>query len=212
MMGENMSENIKRINSYFDNRFDDEVLRQHGAFIVDDQYKCAFRVVGKDKAIIEYDEGIDLEKVIDEFRFYTEHITKFYNTDMILVKTFEPIKSFRIQLKDIQPSQFLVNQEKVAAIKTFISSGDDIYVPLVKFGENFVSCDGHTRLYYASQMNFPYVNGFISDSGDYLEAFAEEAKARQVYTPGDLKQVKAEDYEIKWNQFCDDFFKARSSK
>lgn len=43
---------IRRINNYSDSRFSEKVLKQHGAFEAD---------------------------VIEEFRYYAEHITKFYN-------------------------------------------------------------------------------------------------------------------------------------
>ena len=207
-----MKRKIKRISSYSDTRFDKEVLFQHGAYLVDDEHKCAFRVIDENTAVVDSDNVVNLDEVIDEFRFYTEHITNYYDSNMKLIKSFKPIKTFKIDISDIQPSQFLVDQDKVEAIGTFINKEDDIYIPLAKIGDKYVSCDGHTRLYYATTMEFSYVNGFLSDPGDYLDEFAEEARKKQVYSPHDLRQVSHEEYQVGWHKFCDDFFEARKDK
>jgi len=201
---------IKRINNYTDERFDQEILRQHGAFLVDDHLKCSFRIIGDHAAIITYDNGIDLDALIDEFRFYTEHITKFHLRDMTLIKDFDKIKTFKLNIKDIQPSQFVVDEDKVNAIATFIGHENDLYIPVAKFGDTYVSCDGHTRLYYACKNNMTSVNAFISDPGDYLDDFAEEARKKGVYSPHNLKIISHADYEVEWHDFCDEFFEKRT--
>ena len=204
--------NIKRIDTYSDKRFDQEVLLQHGAFLVDDKHKCTFRIIDKSTAIIEFDSGVNCDELIDEFRFYTEFITNFYDRNMNLIKSFKPIKTFKIDVSDIQPSQFLVDQDKVDAVGTFINNEDDIYIPLAKIGDRYVSRDGHTRLYYATIMKFSSINGFLSDPGDYLDEFAEEARKKQVFSARDLTKVSHEEYEVGWNKFCDDFFEIRENK
>lgn len=204
-----MEHKIQRINSYDDERFDIEILTQHGAFVVDDKYKCSFKIINEDSAIVFFDKEIDVLQLIDEFRFYSEHIVNFYNKDMETVKAFPPIDIFSISIKDIQPSQFFVNMDKVKAIQSFINNEEDIIIPLAKLKDSFISLDGHTRLYYAVSRGYDKVKGYFTEPGDYLEGFVEEARKRNVYSPYDLELISHEDYKIKWDKFCDDFFKVR---
>jgi len=60
--------------------------------------------------------------------------------------------------------------------------------------------DGHTRLYYAVS------KGYLTEPGDYLEGFVEEARKRKIYSPYDIELISHEEYKIKWHKFCDDFF------
>ncbi|WP_142412861.1 hypothetical protein [Hathewaya massiliensis] len=202
-----MSSKIQRINIYDDDRFDKDILRQHGAFIVDGKYKCSFKILNKDSAIVSFDKEIDVFKLIDEFRFYSEHIIYFYDENMKLIKSLPRKDIFYISLKDIQPSQFFVDIDKVKAIESFIESEEDICIPLAKINDYFISMDGHTRLYYAIKKGYSKVRAYFTEPGDYLEGFVEEARKRKVYSPYDLKLVSHEEYKIKWNKFCDDFFK-----
>ena len=117
---------------------------------------------------------------------------------------------FYIDIKDIQPSQFYVDEEKVKAIESFIKSEEDIIIPLTKIGDTYISEDGHTRLYYAVSKGFTKVRGFITSPGDYTGEFAEEARKRKVFSPYDLKLISHEEYKIKWHKFCDDFFEGRN--
>ncbi|EJP6473539.1 hypothetical protein NHI66_002890 [Clostridium botulinum] len=52
------------------------------------KYKCGFRITNKDFATVFFDKKIDLFKLIDEFRFYSEHIIYFYDENMKLIKYF----------------------------------------------------------------------------------------------------------------------------
>ncbi|WP_017416415.1 hypothetical protein [Clostridium tunisiense] len=204
-----MEHKIQRINNYDDERFDKEILRQHGAFVVDGKYNCSFKIVNDDSAIVFFGKEIDVLQLIDEFRFYSEHIVNFYNKNMELIKVFSPIKVFSILIRDIQPSQFFVDMDKVKAIQSFINNEEDIIIPLAKLKDSFISLDGHTRLYYAVSRGYTKVKGYLTEPGDYLEGFVEEARKRKVYSPYNLELISHEDYKIKWDKFCDDFFKAR---
>lgn len=204
-----MDSKIQRVNTYEDDRFDKDVLRQHGAFVVDEKYKCSFRIIDKDSAIVCFDKKIDVYELIDKFRFYAEHITNFYDEDMRLIKAFPPIEFFYVNIKDIQPSQFFVDMDKVNSIETFIESEDDLYIPIAKIENCLISLDGHTRLYYAATKGYTRVRAFFTKPGDYLDRFVEEARKRNIYSPYDLELVSHEEYKIKWNKFCDDFFRDR---
>ena len=144
--------------------------------------------------------------IIDEFRFYAEHICKFYNEKNELIKELEPMKTFRVRIADIQPSQFYVDEDKIEAVKSFVTCGEDIVIPLIKDGERYISLDGHTRLAVAVELGYEEVLGFYTDTDEYIFSFAEEAKKRGIHTPFDLNRVPHEEYEVVWNQFCDEFF------
>lgn len=205
-----MGSKIQRINSYEDERFSKDILKEHGAFIVDDKFKCSFKIINIDSAVMYFDKEINAQDLIDEFRFYSEHIINFYNEYMELIKAFPPLKIFDIGIMDIQPSQFFVDRDKVEAIRSFIEKEEDICIPVVKINNNIVSLDGHTRLFFAVKMGYSKVRAYYTGPGDYIDGFVEEARKRGVYSPYDLKLLSHEEYQIKWNKFCDDYFKERA--
>ena len=93
-----MTHKIQRINEYDDIRFPREVLIEHGAFLIDDKYKFSFKITSKNTATVEFDKEINIEEVIDEFRFYAEHITKFYDINNKIIKSFPSINIFKIDI------------------------------------------------------------------------------------------------------------------
>ena len=83
-----------------------------GAFLVgDDPYEV--ESVSKTDAIIRGKNSNFYEAVIDEFRFYAEHITNFWDETNNLVKTYPAVElSLKIPMAEIQPSQFYVDEIK----------------------------------------------------------------------------------------------------
>ena len=201
-----MTHKIQRINEYDDIRFPREVLIEHGAFLIDDKYKCSFKITSKNTATVEFDKEINIEEVIDEFRFYAEHITKFYDINNKIIKSFPSINIFKIDIEDIQPSQFYVDKNKVESVSSFITNSNDIIVPLDKINDELVSLDGHTRLHLATKRGYKQVYGFYTLAEDYIRDFVLEAKRRNILTPYNLELLTHEEYEKKWYIFCNDFF------
>lgn len=199
---------IQRINGYEDARFSQTVLHQHGAFLVDGE-PCAFEVVGLREARVDY-AGPYLTQAIAEFRFYAEHITEFRNLAGDVVAAFPPVALRRCAMADIQPSQFCVDADKVRAVEEFVKAEEDVVIPVASVEGRLVSCDGHTRMYVAAQRGLTHVlTFFASEPGDYLSAFAHEARKRGVNSVDNLPCLPHAAYEVRWNQFCDDFFAAR---
>ncbi|MBO5283484.1 MAG: hypothetical protein J6B43_10235 [Lachnospiraceae bacterium] len=202
--------NIQRINSYTDDRFTPEILRQHGAFLIDGKYPCGFEIVDDRSAKMYYHDYEDTEKVeeiLEAFRFYTGHITRFYTPEGDLLKEYEPVKLFDLPLREIQPSQFYVDQEKLAAVGSFIQREEDIVIPVMEYEGSYVSEDGHTRLYLAHRRGYARVRAFLEEEGTgYIPDFVEEARSRGIYHVGDMTELSHEEYEEKWNRFCDAFF------
>lgn len=197
--------NIERINTYQDARFSQTALNQHGCFLADgDPYEI--EVLSSREAVIRGREAEVYPAVIEEFRFFTPHITTFYNENHALIQEFPPAEFLTVSLKDIQPSQFYVDKDKIAAIKSFIRNGTDIVIQVCRQEDRYISLDGHTRLYYAVQMGWTEVCAVEASSGDYINGFVEEAIRRNIRSPYDLQLVSHREYEEKWDKFCDDYF------
>lgn len=108
-------------------------------------------------------------------------------------------------LEQIQPSQFYVDEDKIRAVSSFIEKPEDIIIQVLPHQERYISLDGHTRLYYAVMKGWKYVRAVAEASDEWVYRFVEEAKKREIYTPYDLILVNHEEYEEKWNRFCDEF-------
>ncbi len=200
-----MEMQIKRIDSYDDERFSTQVLHQHGAFVVNNSLVYEVEIISQNEAIIRGDKKY-YKEVIGEFRFFAEHITKFYDKEGNIVIEFKNIPTIDVSIDRIQPSQFYVDSIKKMAVESFINMEMDVIIPLVEYGDRYISMDGHTRLSVAIDKGFKSVKGIIVQGDDYLYKFVEEAIKRNVKTPYDLEVLSHEDYDIKWNRFCDEFF------
>ena len=97
---------IKRINTYDDNRFSQIVLYQHGCFLVDGK-PYEVEIISDYEAIISGVDQAVYAEIIEEFRFYTPHITRFYDRDGQIVKEYPCTQLLTLRLDQIQPSQFL---------------------------------------------------------------------------------------------------------
>lgn len=49
-------------------------------------------------------------------------------------------------------------------------------------------------------------NIIVESSDDWVYKFVTEAQKRGIYTPKEMTLVSHEEYEEKWNRFCDQFF------
>ena len=107
---------VQRINEYEDPRFESDILRQHGAFVVDEKYPCGFRIMDWQSAYVYYHDYTDMEEILETFRFYTGHISRFYSPDGRLLKEYPAVEVFDLPLEEIQPSQFYVDREKILAV------------------------------------------------------------------------------------------------
>lgn len=197
---------VERIDNYTDNRFSKEVLYQHGCFLVDGIDPYEVEIVSDYEAIVRGKDSNYYEAIIEEFRFYTPHITTFYDSFKNVIKCYPKKEIFEINLEDIQPSQFYVDQEKIDAIKTFLNKEEDIIIQVMQKDDRYISLDGHTRLYYAVMKKFKKVRAVLANSDDYISYFVEEAMKRNITTPYDLILVSHEEYKEKWHKFCDSYF------
>ena len=195
---------IKRIHSYKDQRFSDKVLLSHGCFLVDD-IPYEVEIISDFEAIIRGAKREWYVKVIEEFRFYTPHITRFIDDCGHVIKEYPKVPLLTLFLDQIQPSQFYVDEDKLAAISTFIYQPEDIIIQVMPFEDRYISLDGHTRLYYAVMKGWDTVRAIKVVSDDYIYGFVKEAKRRSILSPKDMVLVSHEEYVEKWFRFCEDF-------
>lgn len=201
--------NLERINTYHDPRFSQIALNQHGCFLADGE-PYEIEILSDHEAVIRGREDTLFQPIIEEFRFYAPHITVFYNENGKTVQEYPPARLLTLSLKDIQPSQFFVDAEKISAVKTFLNTGTDIIIQAMKYGDRYISLDGHTRLQYAVSMGWDQILAVEEESDCYIYGFVEEAQRKNIFTPYDLQVIPHEEYEIKWNRFCDDYFSSQN--
>ncbi len=196
---------IKRIDTYKDERFSAKVLLQHGCFLVDN-LPCEVEIISDFEAVIRGGNPAAFPETMEEFRFYTPHITRFYDAKGELVREYPRAQLLTIPLDQIQPSQFFVDEDKIAAVSSFIRKPDDIIVQVLPFEGRYISLDGHTRLYYAVMNGWESVRAVIDASDEWIYGFVREARKRNIFSPRDMTLVSHSDYEEKWNRFCDEYF------
>jgi len=202
---------IKRIDTYTDPRFSRKALLQHGCFLVDEA-PFEIEILSDFEAVIRGQNEAAYLETIEEFRFYTPHITKFYNERRQIIREYPKARLLSIYLDQIQPSQFYVDKEKLEAISTFIHKPDDIIIQVMPYKKKYLSLDGHTRLYYAACKGWNTVQAVEAVSDDNIYGFAEEAKRKNIFSPKAMILVNHDEYEEKWNRFCDEYFSLLSHR
>ncbi|WP_058259755.1 hypothetical protein [Fenollaria timonensis] len=200
--------NITRINTYDDQRFSQEALNQHGCYLADGDVSIEIKIISQSEAIIKGDKTY-FNEVIDEFRFNSEHITKFYDESGELVKQFKGVELFKLDIDKIQPIQFFVDRDKLEAVKSFVGGEEDVIIPVAMHEGTYVSLDGHTRLYFAYILGFKHVYAYFSEDFDGFDYFFDEARKRNIYSAKDLILLEHEVYVEKWDKFCDDYYMNR---
>lgn len=196
---------IRRINSYTDLRFSQKVLNQHGCFLVNGE-PYEIEIISDYEAIVRGKDSTVYPAIIEEFLFFTPHITMFYNEKHEIVKQYKKAELLTLSLDEIQPSQFYVDKDKIAAVSTFLDKGEEIIIQVSKYQDRYISLDGHTRLYYAVLQHFKTVRAVLAETDAYIFDFVEEAVKRGICTPKDLILLSHEEYEEKWNKYCDEYF------
>lgn len=196
---------IARIDSYTDSRFSKNVLNQHGAYLVDNE-PYQIEITDSNSAVIQGKDPAVYKPLIEEFRFHAPHIIKFYDKGSKLIAKYSIPNLLDIPLESIQPSQFFVDEDKLKAVRTFIGKAEDIVVQVMPYGDRYISLDGHTRLYFAVRNGFVTVKAVESETDDWVWPFVHEAERRNILCPRDMILLPHEQYEIQWNQYCDEVF------
>ena len=196
---------IVRIDSYEDSRLSKNVLCQHGAYLVDNE-PYQIEIVDLGSAIVRGKHAEVYQELIEAFRFHAPHIVRFYDDHAALIAEYPMPDIMRIEIERIQPSQFFIDEDKLKAVRTFVREPEDVIVQVIRYGERFISLDGHTRLFLAVQNGFDTVKAVESETDDWVWAFVHEAERRNILQPKDMVLLPHEAYDIQWNQYCDTVF------
>ena len=203
---------IERINGYTDPRFPQEVLHQHGAFLADG-VPWAFRVVSDRGAVVTTAQPFtpgDLAEVAEDFRFYAEHITDFYDEAGTLLLSLPPVERWEADIDTLQPSQFSVDEDKCAAVDSFLRTAADLVVPVTELADGTLcTMDGHTRLYAGWRKGIRRAMVFRAadqEMGAQIADFAAEARKRGVFHIRDMALYSHEEQEEKWIGWCQSYF------
>ena len=196
---------IRRIDEYQDDRFSQKILFQHGAYLIDDE-PYEIEIINKDSAVVRGMDAAFFHELIEYFRFHAPHVIFFYDIDGKLIKEYPHPDLVKIEIEKIQPSQFYIDEEKVEAVSSFIQDEKDIIIQAMPWNDRYIALDGHTRLYLALKMGYESVYAVLTESDDWVWKFVDEARNRNIYKPSDMILVSHEEYEIRWNQYCDDVF------
>lgn len=196
---------IKRIDTYTDHRFSQKVLDQHGCFLIEGR-PCEVEILSDFEAVVRGKDRNAYPQLMEQFRFYTPHISKFYDDCGKLIREYPAMPVFNIAIGEIQPSQFFVDEEKIAAIRRFIHHPQDIIIQVMLHNGSCISLDGHTRLYEAVLNGWNTVRAVEAAADQNILGFVEEAKRRNIHSPKDMKLVSHREYEEKWNRFCAEYF------
>ncbi|MDE7261750.1 MAG: hypothetical protein K2N78_06785 [Oscillospiraceae bacterium] len=203
---------IQRINTYNDPRFPQEVLYQHGAFLVDGA-PWSFRIVSNHEAVVSA-KALDLAalaEAAEDFRFYAGHITTFYDGAGTCLLRLPPVERREVEIDSLQPSQFSVDREKCAAVEHFIRSAADVVIPVTALEDGALCVlDGHTRLYEAWRRGIR--TAMVLDVPDWagLDDFVAEARRRGIFHIRDMALYSPQEQKEKWHDWCDAYFAAKS--
>ena len=171
-----------------------------------DEKPYEVEIISDYEAVISGENQTEYSKIIEEFRFYTPHITRFYSREGQIVKEYPRAQLLTLCLDQIQPSQFFVDEDKIAAISSFIHKPQDIIIQVLPNEDRFISLDGHTRLYYAVMKGWECVRAVVESSDDWVYKFVTEAQKLGIYIPKEMTLLSHDEYEEKWIRFCDQFF------
>ncbi|MDR1705006.1 MAG: ParB/RepB/Spo0J family partition protein [Clostridiales bacterium] len=189
--------------------FSKEQLRC-GACCFYDKDKSAryfFKIQGRE-AVLHNDNPAHINKVIEEFLFYSGFVTTIREPGGAVLFEREAAELTPIKITEIQPSQFYINERKLEDCKRWINSPADIMIPVTVIDGKTVSLDGHTRMRAAIDLGYEYVYIYADDSGDSIGGFVCEAVRRGIHSVSQMEIVSDAEYRVKWDKFCDDYFKA----
>ena len=106
---------IQRINTYDDKRFSHTALQQHGCFFVDGA-PYEVEIISDYEAVVCGENQAVYTELINEFRFYAPHITRFYEKGGQMIKEYPRVQRLTLHLDQVQPSQFLVDADKILSL------------------------------------------------------------------------------------------------
>lgn len=114
-----------------------------------------------------------------------------------------------VEARKLQPSQFYINENKLALLEKVFNK--DIFepIPIKTLGQDMIMTDGHTRATYLIKKGYQYIP--VIEETDILdwEAYTinvNDCKKRGVQSALDLLNcvVPHDFFQLNWNSYCND--------
>ena len=173
------------------------------------EYKYFFEIEGRN-AVLRSDTDKYISEAIDEFLFYSGFIVEIKDCSGRILFEKKQNEPYLYDISKIQPSQFYISQGKLENCKKWISGNEDIFIPIVIKDETAISLDGHTRLRAALDLGYTCVYVYPEECDEMIFHFVDEAIKRRITNVFHMDILSDEEYEIKWNKFCEDFFNSQA--
>ena len=174
-------------------------------FTQDRVFRYFFGINGRE-AMLFANTNQYISEAIDAFLFYSGFIVSIKDENGCVLAARTQSRPYLFEISNIQPSQFYINEKKLESCKKWIKSPEDIFIPIAVKDGKVISLDGHTRLRAALDLGYASVYVYPDEYDDTVFHFSDEAMRRKIYSVSDMEIVGDEEYKVKWNKYCDDFF------
>ena len=175
----------------------------------EDPLRYDFEIINHHQAILHTEAMSCPELVIDEFLFYSGFISHIETVNGRIVYHQPKKKIISLEISKIQPSQLYINEKKLDRLLTWIKSPEEIIIPVIRRGTQWVSIDGHTRLKAAQLLGFKQIYVYVDEFEPYIDDFIQFCQQDKKFTIYDLPVISNEDYQIQWCLFCDQYFQQK---
>lgn len=171
----------------------------------DRAFKYLFKINGREATLYANTKQY-VSEAIEEFLFYSGFVTLIKDENGSLLLEKPQIQPYLLEILQIQPSQFYINEKKLECCKKWVTSHEDILIPIVIKDDKCISLDGHTRLRAALDLGYKSVYVYPDEYDDYIFRFVDEAIGRNINDVSHMEVISEDEYKIKWDKFCDGFF------
>ena len=121
------------------------------------------------------------------------------------------MNEIRMELKDLQPSQFYISEKKLQDIESWLDPADLSAfepIPVKLLDGRPVMTDGHTRAVAAIRAGLdsvPLIRDEDELDWDMYRACVKACREQGILSPADLlaQIISEEDYKEKWDRWCD---------
>ena len=175
----------------------------------EDPLRYDFEIINHHQAILHTEAMSCPELVIDEFLFYSGFISHIETVDGRIIYHQPKKKIISLEISKIQPSQLYINEKKLDRLLTWIKSPEEVIIPVIRRGTQWVSVDGHTRLKAAQLLGFKQIYVYVDEFEPYIDDFIQFCQQDKKFTIYDLPVISNEDYQIQWCLFCDQYFQQK---
>lgn len=175
----------------------------------EDPLRYDFEIINHHQAILHTEAMSCPELVINEFLFYSGFISHIETVNGRIVYHQPKKKIISLEISKIQPSQLYINEKKLDRLLTWIKSPEEIIIPVIRRGTQWVSIDGHTRLKAAQLLGFKQIYVYVDEFEPYIDDFIQFCQQDKKFTIYDLPVISNGDYQIQWCLFCDQYFQQK---